>query len=168
MRYLSPQWIDAARQALTADEALPTALVGVTLTIEQVVADVPSARRDAGPAGTNGAASGLPVGTARWHVAITDGRVTLAAGAAPEPDLRFTTTYGTAAQVASGALSAQRAFVEGRLRVGGDLSLLITHQRAFAAIDDALAAVRAQTTYDVPTAADDADATPAYNRSADE
>ena len=66
----------------------------------------------------------------------------------PKPDLRFTTAYGTAAQIASGALAAQRAFVEGRLRVGGDLSLLIAHQRAIAAVDGALAPVRAQTTYE--------------------
>jgi hypothetical protein len=44
-------------------------------------------------------------------------------------------------------VSAQRAFVEGRLRVGGDLSLLVTHQRAIAAVDDALAPVRARTTF---------------------
>jgi hypothetical protein len=49
--------------------------------------------------------------------------------------------------VAAGELGAQRAFVEGRLQVGGDLSLLITHQRALAAVHDALAPVRAATSY---------------------
>ena len=37
--------------------------------------------------------------------------------------------------------------MEGRLRVGGDLSLLIAHQRPLAAVHDALAPVRAETTY---------------------
>ena len=50
--------------------------------------------------------------------------------------------------MAAGDLGAQRAFVEGRLRVGGDLSLLVTHQRALAAVDDVLAGVRARTSYD--------------------
>ena len=54
----------------------------------------------------------------------------------------------SASEIASGALPAQRAFVEGRLRVGGDLSLLIAHQRAFAAVTDALAPIRADTTYE--------------------
>ncbi len=129
MRYLSPPWIDAARHALAADDALPAALAGVTLTVEQLV--------DGGPGGTT-----------RWHVAIDDGRVALTPGPADQPDLRFTTDYATATQIASGALAAQRAFVEGRLQVGGDLSLLITHQRAISAVDDALAAVRARTTYE--------------------
>jgi SCP-2 sterol transfer family len=129
VRYLSPQWIDAARHALATDDSLTAALAGMTLTVEQVV--------DSGPDGTAG-----------WHVTIDDGRVALTPGPAARPDLRFRTSYETAAQIASGALSAQRAFVEGRLRVGGDLSLLITHQRAVAAVDDALAPVRAQTTYE--------------------
>ena len=129
MRYLSPEWFDAAGHALAADTALTEALAGISLTIEQVV--------DASPDGTAGS----------WHLAIDDGRVTLVEGPASTPDLRFTTSYETATQIASGALPAQRAFVEGRLRVGGDLALLITHQRAVSAVDDALASVRARTTY---------------------
>ena len=76
-----------------------------------------------------------------------DGKVALSPGPAPRADLRLSTDYATAARVAAGELGAQRAFVEGRLRVGGDLSLLIAHQRALAAVDDALAPVRAETVY---------------------
>lgn len=131
MRYLSAEWFDAASEAVSADDALAAALAGVALTIEQVVVD-------GGGAGA----------TVTWHVAIADGKVALAAGPAPRADVRFTTDRATAAAVASGTLSAQRAFVEGHLRVGGDLSALITHQRAVAAVDDALAPLRPRTTYD--------------------
>ena len=129
MRYLGPEWMDAARQAVAADGTLPAALAGVTLTVEQVV----EGGRD---------------GTVVWHIAVRDGGVTLSPGPAGDPDLRFTADYETAAQIASGALAAQRAFVEGRLRVGGDLSLLTTHQRTLASVGDALAGIRPATTYD--------------------
>lgn len=129
MRYLGPEWMDAARQTVAADGTLPAALAGVTLTVEQVV----EGGRD---------------GTVVWHIAVRDGGVTLSPGPAGDPDLRFTADYETAAQIASGALAAQRAFVEGRLRVGGDLSLLTTHQRALASVGDALAGIRPATTYD--------------------
>lgn len=129
MRYLSTEWIDAAQRALAADPALPGALAGVALTVEQTV-------------------DGAPGGTARWHITIGGGRVALVPGPAERADLRFTTSYETAAQIASGDLAAQRAFVEGRLRVGGDLALLLAHQRAVAAVDDALADLRARTTYE--------------------
>ena len=128
MRYLSTEWLDAAGAALASDDALAAALAGVTLTVEQAV-------------------DGTPDGTVRWHVTIDDGKVALTPGPAARPDLRFTTSYPVAAAVARGAESAQRAFIEGGLRVGGDLSLLIAHQRTLATIDDALAAVRAATTY---------------------
>jgi hypothetical protein len=128
VRYTSPEWIAAAGRALADDAGLKDATVDVRLTIEQVV-------------------TGGPTGTVRWHVAIDHGRVELAEGPADAADLRFTTTYATAAGVASGELAAQRAFAEGRLRVGGDLSLLVAHHRTLASLDDALAAVRADTEY---------------------
>ena len=129
MRYLSPEWLDAARDAVAADDTLAAALAGVTLTVEQTV-------------------DGTPDGTVRWHVAVDDGKVALTPGPAVRPDIRFTTTWDTAVAIARGERAAQRAFVEGGLRVGGDLTVLITHQRAVAAVDDTLAALRADTTYD--------------------
>ncbi len=128
MRYLSPEWLDAAGAALAADESLAVALADVTFTVEQAV-------------------DGTPDGTVRWHVTIAAGKVALTPGPAAHPDVRFTTTYPVAAAVARGEQAAQRAFIDGGLRVGGDLSLVIAHHRALAAIDDALAPVRAATTY---------------------
>lgn len=132
MRYLSPEWIDAAGRALAGDAGLKDATVDLRLTLEQVV---------------TGARTGAPTGTVRWYVAIDHGRVELAEGPAPAADLRFTTTYATAAAIASGSLGAQRAFAEGRLRVGGDLSLLVAHHRTLASLDDALAPLRAETEF---------------------
>jgi putative sterol carrier protein len=131
VRYLSPEWIDAAGRALAGDAGLKDATVDVQLTLEQVV-------------------TGGPAGTVRWTIAIDHGRVEVVEvleGAAPAADLRFTTTYDTAAGIASGSLGAQRAFAEGRLRVGGDLSLLVAHHRTLASVDDALAPLRAETSF---------------------
>jgi SCP-2 sterol transfer family len=147
VRYLSAEWIDAASAAIAADDALPAALAGVTLTVEQTVTDAPGGSPGPGDPALPGG-PGRPGGIVTWHISIDDGKVALTPGPAPRPDLRFTTSYDTAARVAAGRLPAQRAFVEGRLRVGGDLSLLVTHMRAIAAVDDALAPVRARTTYD--------------------
>jgi SCP-2 sterol transfer family protein len=129
VRYLSAAWIAAAGRAIGDDPALPAALAGVTVTVEQTVLDGPG-------------------GTVTWHLAIADGRAALEPGPAEKPDVRFTTGYATAAAIAAGTLAAQRAFVDGRLRVGGDLALLMTHQRAIGAVHDALAALRAGTTYE--------------------
>ena len=128
MRYTSQEWIEAAGRALAGAPGLKEATVDLGLVLEQVV-------------------TRTPTGTVTWHVTIDHGTVTMTAGPAPAADVRFTTSYGTAARIAAGELGAQRAFAEGDLRVGGDLSLLVAHQRTLAGVDDALAAVRAETTY---------------------
>jgi hypothetical protein len=128
VRYLSDAWFDAARRAVAGDDELQAAMAGMALTIEQVV-------------------TGGPGGTVRWHLSLGDSGVAITEGPAAAPDIRFTTDYATASDIAAGRLSAQHAFAEGRLKVGGDLSALIRHQRAFAALDDALAGVRAETAF---------------------
>jgi len=129
VQYLSPEWMAAAGRALAADAELGAATAGLDLTICQTV-------------------TGGPHGDVTWHVTLGEGVVRLVPGPPEEPaTVRFSTDYATATAVATGELAAQRAFVEGRLRVGGDLSQLITHHRTLAAVDDALVAVRATTTY---------------------
>jgi hypothetical protein len=123
VQYLSPDWMEAAGRAVADDASLGRATAGVRLTVEHVAIDGPR-------------------GTVRWHITIDDGDVRLVEGPAVDPDLRFTTDYATATRIATGRLGAQRAFVEGRLRVGGDLTLLIRHHKALSTIDDALAGVR--------------------------
>jgi SCP-2 sterol transfer family len=138
VRYLSPEWMDAAAQALAADTALKEATADVALTLEQVVTGAPAVQGD-----------GSPAGEVRWHVRIDHGSVQLSPGPTPGGafDVRFTTDYATASAIASGVLGAQEAFGRGHLRVGGDVTVLGRHHRAFAAVDDALAGVRARTTF---------------------
>jgi putative sterol carrier protein len=71
---------------------------------------------------------------------VTDGRV-------EGPDLTFTQDRATAGAIARGELSAQAAFLDGRLRVGGDLSAARSRARALAAIADVFASPRAVTTW---------------------
>jgi hypothetical protein len=137
VRYLSPTWFAAVREALAADPGLATATADLHLTLEQVVTRAPE-----GTGWADGTDS-----TVRWHLDIGDGVRVVAGPADGRPDLRFTTTYPTAAAIAAGELAAPIAFIRGELRVGGDLSLLTTHQRALAAIHDVLAEVRKATDY---------------------
>lgn len=125
VRYLSPQWIDALDGAAARNTALADATAGVALTIEQVVAG--------------------DDGDTVWHVAINDGSVRFVAGPAPAggdaPVVRFTTDQATARAVTEGVLTAQEAFVRGRLRVGGDTTAVVAHHGVLAGLGDVFAAV---------------------------
>jgi hypothetical protein len=79
----------------------------------------------------------------RYVVAVADGAVTVRRGAADEPDITFTQDRRTAEAIHRGELSAQTAFIEGRLRLGGDLRAVIDRAGALLAIDDVFASARA-------------------------
>lgn len=126
MRYLSPEWLTAAAEAVAHDPTLQEAAADLDLTLEQTVADGPE-------------------GTVCWHIVLRHGKAELIAGPTSTADLRFTTSWETAQAIARGELAVPTAFMQGRLRVGGDLTLLARHQRKLAAVDDVLAKLRAET-----------------------
>jgi putative sterol carrier protein len=119
LRYLSPEWIEA----LDASVASSAFASGVRLVIQHVVED------DA------------------YHVAIEDERATVRSGRAEGPTVTFTSDRDTAADIATGKLSAQQAFTDGRLRVRGDLTVLSEHAAVFAALDEAWRGVREDTEF---------------------
>jgi putative sterol carrier protein len=126
LSFLTPEWIDALDRAASAAPELTALTKGVVLVIEQEIT------------GPDGIAT-------TYHVAIDDGSVSVRPGPAEAPTIRFIEDRDTAWAVATGELSAQRAFMTGRLRVGGDLTVLLAHTEVLAALGDVFAAVRDDT-----------------------
>ncbi|HUF32312.1 MAG TPA: SCP2 sterol-binding domain-containing protein [Acidimicrobiales bacterium] len=126
-RFLSDEWVAELGDALAAGEDLAEATTGTHLTVQQVVT------------GDDGGA---------WWVRVDGGQVRAGTGRAEDPDVTMTTDRPTAVALAQGHLAAQDAFAAGRLRLGGDITVIIRHGEALACVDDAVAAVRARTTWD--------------------
>ena len=124
--FLSPDWLAALDAAAQADPALAAATQGVTLVVEQHISDAPS-------------------GDVCFHVTFDNGRVRVTPGPATATSVSFSQDYATAMAIANGSESAQRAFMTGKLRVGGDLRALLDHQVAMAALNDVFSSVRDQT-----------------------
>lgn len=129
LAFLSPEWVAALDDAARADALLAEATATLGLVLEHHVTDVPDA----------------PGGEVRYHLVLDHGAVSVVAGAATDPTLRFTQDLATALAIAGGTASAQRAFMSGRLRVGGDLRALVDHPAVLASLHDVFAAVRART-----------------------
>lgn len=90
---------------------------------------------------------GDEAGEVAFAIRIADGTVTVTAGRDPDADVTFTQDRTTATAIARGELSAQAAFIAGRLRVGGDLRAAMAATGAITDLDDDLAGVRASTTW---------------------
>lgn len=126
--FLSQDWVAQLDQAIAADDKLRRASGGESLVVQQTV-------------------TGADNGEMVWHVAIADGEAHVLAGPAESPDVTFTQDATTARAIGTGELSAQAAFMLGKLRVGGDVAQLIARRELFESLDDVFADVRASTTY---------------------
>lgn len=127
-RFLTPAWIAELDRRVGADASLQRATDDVSLVIQQVV-------------------TGGPDGDVAYHVDLDHGAATVRSGTADRPDVTFRQDYATAVAIGSGELSAQAAFMVGKLIVGGDVGMLLTNQRAFDGVEDIFASVRAATEY---------------------
>lgn len=125
-RYLSPEWfdrIDAASQ-LPAPEAVPGAdAIEGTLTLQQVV-------------------TGGPAGDVEYQVIVSGDRVRVAPGRAARADAVVTADHATATAVHAGDLTIQEAFRQGRVKLKGDMALLLAAQATLAALDPVVAGLR--------------------------
>lgn len=137
--YLSDDWVAALDAAARSHPGLAAAAAGVHLVLEQVV----TINDGAAPPSSASHSSGEVPGPreVRWHVVIDDGSVRFVWGPAPQPTVRFTTDAPTASAITSGGMSATEAFMAGRLRVGGDTTVLVAHHALLAGIGDVFAAV---------------------------
>jgi predicted lipid carrier protein YhbT len=116
--HLTPEWL----AALAAAGARATVPDHVQLVVQQVVVD---------DDGTEVA----------YVVRVEGGRIAVEPGRSEDAQVTFTQDRATAAAIAAGSLSAQAAFLDGRLRVGGDLSLVLSGARDLAVLDDVFAGV---------------------------
>jgi SCP-2 sterol transfer family len=130
MEYLSDAWIAALDAAVRDAPQLRTT---APLVIESVVTEVP--RR----------------GEVRYRVAVdaSGARARSVDAADPTPELRLTTDYVTAVAIARGTENAQTALARGRLRLGGDVNVLIAHAETLSKLDDLTASVRTATVYEL-------------------
>lgn len=124
VEFLSEEWVGLLGAAVEGVRVDPE----VSLSIEQNVVD--------------------PDGSVFvWHLAVERGRASAAVGAARAGPGRLvlSTDRETARSIAAGEASAQRLFLEGRLRLDGDAGPLPGARAALEALGEAMASIRGKT-----------------------
>ena len=108
--FLGDDWFTAANEALATHPGFQQAIAGKDLGIQFVVTD-----------GEDG-------GELKYHMGISAGSATLEKGELEGADVSVTSNRETSAGIAKGDLNTQMAFMTGKIKVGGNLAVLMMHQ----------------------------------------
>lgn len=127
--FATVEWIAELDTAVAASVPLSEASKDISIVVRQTVTDMPTG------------------GDFSWHVTIDSGTCRVLSGPGTTVDVTFTQDHATAQAIAAGTLSAQAAFMLGKLRMGGNVAKLMEYASAFNALDDVFTQVRANTTY---------------------
>jgi putative sterol carrier protein len=119
--FLSTEWADAVKAQLNANEEFRAAASGQNATIQQII--------------TTGADE-----THYW-IEIGDGTIDMGVGDADEPDATITQSYETAVKLATSELSVVTAFMTGKVKVAGNMGMLMGLQGALSQLPAAMQAV---------------------------
>lgn len=128
IQYLSDEWIEAANDAVSNSAELKKAAEGQDVTIAYEV-------------------TGTPSGKVRYAITFKDGAASVTVGKHADAATAFSLDYATAGEIARGELSAQAAFMQGRMKLDGDVTVLIGQYRLIDETEDALRELRNNTAY---------------------
>ncbi|MEW6286327.1 MAG: SCP2 sterol-binding domain-containing protein [Chloroflexota bacterium] len=66
-----------------------------------------------------------------WYAVIKDGKVTVEKGAHPSPKMTLTADSGDYVKIFTGELDGMQAFMQGKLKLAGDLNLAMKLTQMF-------------------------------------
>ena len=121
VKFLSEEWAAALKKELNDNQAFRQAAADKQATIQQVI--------------TNDG-----VETHYW-ITIADGEIDLGVGDVEGEDAMITQSYDSAAALARGELSPVTAFMTGKLKVTGNMGLILGLQGALAQLPAAMAEI---------------------------
>jgi putative sterol carrier protein len=70
-------------------------------------------------------------GGGQWHAVIADRKLTVNPGVAPSPSLTFSSSASDYVSMINGELNPMQAFMQGKVRVRGDMPLVMKLQSLF-------------------------------------
>ena len=121
VKFLSEGWAEALKHELNQSDAFRQAAAGQKATIQQVI--------------TGGD------GDTHYWITIADGQIDLGVGDVEGEDATITQSYDSAAALAKGELSPITAFMTGKLKIGGNMGLILGLQGALAQLPAAMAKI---------------------------
>jgi putative sterol carrier protein len=121
VKFLSQEWADALKASLNGSEAFRQAAAGKRATLQQVIT--------------------APDGDRRYWTVIDDGAIDMGLGDAPNPDATISQAYDTAVALARRELSPVTGFMTGKIKVDGNMGMLLGLQAVLTQLPEAMARI---------------------------
>jgi putative sterol carrier protein len=118
VKFLSDEWAKALTSILNASDSFRQAAQGHTATIQQVITG--------------------PEAETRYWIRIADQSIDMGVGDIENPDATITQSYETAVGLAKSEVSPVTAFMTGKIKVGGNMGLLLGLQGVLTQLPDAM------------------------------
>ena len=119
LTFLSREWADALTEEVNGDEAFAAAASGQRARIQQVIATTD--------------------GEKRYWTTIEDGKIAMGMGDLDGPDATIRQSYDTAVALAKRELSPVTGFMMGKIKVEGNMGMLMGLAGALGKLADAMA-----------------------------
>ena len=123
VKYLSDEWAKEVTNLLSSNEAVTKAIKGQNFAIQQVVTDVPER------------------GEVKYYAKSTDGVPEVVIGETEGPDATITQNYDIAVQLDKLELNPQAAFMQGKIKIQGNLMKLMQLQGFVSSLGPAVASL---------------------------
>jgi putative sterol carrier protein len=121
VKFLSPEWAETLKTELNADDAFRQAATGQHSTIQQVISG--------------------DEGVTHYWIRIEDGTIDMGLGDVEGADATISQSYDTAVRLAKSELSAVTAFMTGKIKIIGNMGMLLGLQGALAQLPSAMAKI---------------------------
>ena len=119
VKFLSEEWATAMTDALNSSEEFQSAASGQAVKLQQVVTDMPDG------------------GEVKYYFTLEGGKAAVSVGEIPDAEATLTQNYETATAITKQELNAQNAFMQGKLKISGNMMKLMQLQGVFNAMPKA-------------------------------
>jgi hypothetical protein len=109
VQFLSDDHMEAATAALNANDGFVNSIANINMGLQFHVTEAPS-------------------GDVDYHLSIADGSAAMALGELDGADVSITSDYETATALFKGDLNTQMAFMTGKIKVAGNMAVLMMNQ----------------------------------------
>ena len=126
VKFLSEEWAQAVTEALNSSDDFKRAAGSQTVKLQQVVTDSPDG------------------GEARYYFNLDNGSAQVGLGEISDAEATLTQNYETAAAIAKEELNPTNAFMQGKLKISGNMMKLMQLQSVFNTLPKAVQGIEVE------------------------